>query len=189
MSLLELIAKFTRPLADLEIEHMVTGGVAAILYGEPRLTQDVDLVVHLEPGMASRLVPAFPSDTFYISPAEVLEAEIARSTGGHFNVLHHDTGFRADLYLRGDDPLLVWGLAHRRWITVRDNPMALAPLEYVVMAKLRHLRDGGTERHLEDIRAMLRVSGDQMDWPMLGRLLAEHGLDQEWHRVDWGESP
>lgn len=33
---------------------MVTGGLAAILYGEPRLTNDVDLVIRLAPSDAAR---------------------------------------------------------------------------------------------------------------------------------------
>ncbi len=40
---------------------MVTGAVAAIAYGEPRLTNDVDLVMRLEPGDAPALQSAYAS--------------------------------------------------------------------------------------------------------------------------------
>ena len=36
--------------------------VAAVVYGEPRFTRDVDIVVALEPGDATRLAAAFGAE-------------------------------------------------------------------------------------------------------------------------------
>ncbi len=38
-----LIGLFIAPLNRAGIEYMVTGGLAAIVYGQPRLTLDIDL--------------------------------------------------------------------------------------------------------------------------------------------------
>ena len=43
----ELSLLFVRPLNRLGVKYIVSGGIAAILYGEPRLTNDVDIVVFL----------------------------------------------------------------------------------------------------------------------------------------------
>jgi hypothetical protein len=43
----ELFLLFVRPLNRAGIRYMVMGSVAAIFYGEPRLTHDVDLVAFL----------------------------------------------------------------------------------------------------------------------------------------------
>ncbi len=43
----ELFLLFVRPLNRAGIRYVVTGSVAAIFYGEPRLTHDVDFVVFL----------------------------------------------------------------------------------------------------------------------------------------------
>ena len=37
-----LIALFVRPLNECGISYLVTGGVASIVYGEPRFTRDID---------------------------------------------------------------------------------------------------------------------------------------------------
>jgi len=55
----ELLDLFVSPLNDLGLTYMVTGAVAAIVYGEPRLTRDIDVVVALDPGDAQRLAEAF----------------------------------------------------------------------------------------------------------------------------------
>lgn len=162
---------------------MVTGGVAAIVYGEPRLTNDVDVVLALRPNDASRLANAFASPEYYVPPVEVIAEEAARSRGGHFNVLHMDDALRADVYLLGDDALGAWGMQHRRSVAVADGVIWLAPMEYVILKKLAYYRDGRSERHLHDIRAMLRLSGDLLDEPALQAWLSTLGLEHEWTLV------
>lgn len=162
---------------------MVMGGVAAIIYSEPRYTQDLDLTVQLDADRAADFAAAFPQDEFYVPPIEVIEAESRRAAFGHFNLAHLETGLRADIYLAGDDPLHAWGLAHRRRIVLRDQPVWLAPVEYVILGKLKFYREGGSSRHLEDIAAMLRISSDRIDFTELESKLAAEGLAAEWERV------
>ncbi|HXI54408.1 MAG TPA: hypothetical protein VNH84_23000, partial [Candidatus Saccharimonadales bacterium] len=50
----ELSLLFIRPLNRIGVRYLVRGSVAAILYGEPRLTHDVDFVVFLRPEDVSR---------------------------------------------------------------------------------------------------------------------------------------
>ena len=64
---------------------MVTGAVAIIMYGEPRLTHDIDVVVDLHREDAEKLVQAFPSEEFYCPPIEVIKLKIDRPPRGHFN--------------------------------------------------------------------------------------------------------
>lgn len=118
MSLVELFRRFAEPLNQLDIPYMATGAVAAIVYGEPRLTLDLDLVLWLSPPDAGRFAAGYPPGEFYVPPIEVIQREAGRTEQGHFNLLHHQTGLRADIYLAADDPLDDWALAHRRQETV-----------------------------------------------------------------------
>ena len=43
-----LFLMFTQRLNTLGVRYMVSGSVAVIIYGEPRLTHDVDLIVVLD---------------------------------------------------------------------------------------------------------------------------------------------
>ena len=56
----ELFLLFVRPLNREQIRYMVTGSVAAIFYGEPRLTHDVDFVVFLNTADVIRIQEEFP---------------------------------------------------------------------------------------------------------------------------------
>lgn len=159
----DLVRLFVGPLESLGLSYMITGGVASVVYGDPRFTRDVDLVLDLPAGAVGRFENAFAGEAFYVPPPEVLAREVARPEGGHFNLIHRDTALRADVYLAGADPFHAWALERRRRIDLDDLSVWLAPIEYVVVRKLEYCRVGGSERHLRDVAMMLRVSGDLVD--------------------------
>jgi hypothetical protein len=63
----------------LQIPYAVSGAVAAIYYGEPRFTNDVDIVLYLKAADVPRLVAAFPPDQYYCPPEEVIRLELERA--------------------------------------------------------------------------------------------------------------
>lgn len=179
----DLIGLFVVPFNTLNIEYMVTGAVAAVVYGEPRFTRDLDLVIDLAPGDANRVVVEFPASAFYVPPREVIEEEAARVLHGHFNLIHLDTGLRADCYMLGTDPLHAWAMPRRLSHEVGGTAVWVAPLEYVILRKLEWHRDGHSSRHLDDIRAMLRVSADRVDRAALNLWIGRLELESQWKLV------
>jgi len=176
------IELFVQRLEALDLPYMVTGSVASMIYGEPRLTLDVDIVLALDAARAEELLAAFPESGFYRPPLEVVRAECAREARGHFNLIHHETGMKADVYLAARDELHRWGLAHRRRVRFGEGSLSLAPPEYVILRKLEFWREGGSEKHLRDVRAMLSA-GPELDRGFLDAELRRRGLDEAWRRV------
>jgi hypothetical protein len=177
-----LVEPFVVRLERLGVPYMITGSTAGIMYGEPRMTHDVDIVVALQLGDVEAFVAAFPLDDFYCPPADVLAIEVRRGHRGHCNLIDHATGFKADIYIAFDE-LHAWALAHRQRIDVDGSPMYVAPIEYVIVRKLEYFREGGSEKHVRDIRSMLDVSAESLDRTMLERFIAERHLEAEWTRV------
>lgn len=176
------IELFVRPLEALSVPYMVTGSVASMIYGEPRLTLDLDLVVEIGAEGAEALLEAFPEAEFYRPPLEVVRLECSRETRGHFNLIHHDTGMKADVYPASRDRLHGWGLAHRRRIPLGTGELSLAPAEYVIVRKLEFWREGGSEKHLRDVRAM-RAAELELDRAFLEGELRERGLEEAWRKT------
>jgi len=180
----DLIELFVGPLERLGIRYLVTGSVAATLYGEPRLTHDIDLIAALGADDAERLAAAFPAASFYVPPVDVIAIEARRDLRGHFNVIHSESGLKADFYLAGRDELHEWAFRHAREYALGGLRVRLAPPEYVVVRKLEFYRDGGSEKHLRDIRAMLAVSADRIDRAALADWIRRRGLETQWSAVD-----
>lgn len=76
-----LISLFVAPLNRAGIDYMVTGGLAAVVYGHPRLTLDVDLVIRLGASTSASFAGLWTPDDFYSPPIEVVAEERARPEG------------------------------------------------------------------------------------------------------------
>ena len=178
-----LIALFVRPLNLLRIPYMVTGGVASVLYGEPRFTRDIDLVIELAAADVHRFASAWSPDEFYVPPLEAIDEETRRAAHGHFNVIHRETTMRADVYVAGTDPLNAWAFARKVIRRVDDDEVFVAPIEAVMLSKLRYYQMGKSDRHLRDIRQMLDVSGDLVDHAEVEQWAARLGVEDEWAKA------
>jgi hypothetical protein len=150
------------------------------VYGEPRLTADIDVVLLLGAKDIGALRRVFADDEYYVPPDETLRLETGRATRGMFNLIHHATQFKADIYLAAADPLHAWALAQRRRVDLEGCSIWLAPPEYVILRKLEYLREGGQDKHVRDIRFIL--AGTAIDRGFLEREVARLGLAAEWDR-------
>lgn len=179
----DLESAFLRPLDATGVAYAVTGGYAAIIYGEPRLTVDVDIVVSLRPRDVEAFLRAFDPADYYVPPAEVIAEEMQRPSHGHFNLLHHETGLRADVYAVGENAFNAEVLAARRRVPLEHGALWVSPPEYVIAHKLTFRRDGGSDKHVRDVRAMLAVSGALIDRALLADLVARLGVRAQWDEV------
>jgi hypothetical protein len=179
----DVVSIFAPRLAAAGVEWMVTGGVAAIVYGEPRLTQDIDVVVAMDHRDAVRFAEQFPETDFYCPPSEVIAQEAVREAFGHFNLLHLDSDARADVYVAGADALAREGLVTRRLVELVGMTVPIASPEQVILQKLRFRQRGASARHLRDIRGILRVMGEAMDTLALEQMAQAYGLEPQWREM------
>jgi len=171
---------FLEPLERLGIPYCITGSVAASVYGEPRLTADIDVVLLLRATDITALRRAFPESLYYVPPDETLRLELARATRGMFNLIHHESQFKADIYIAAADPLHAWALENRRRIDLDGSGAWIAPPEYVILRKLEYLREGGSDKHVRDVRFIVAATG--LDRAFLDEEVARLGLQREWDR-------
>ena len=82
-------------LAALRIPFHVTGGLASSYYGEPRFTQDIDLVVKLDASQGESLTERLHTE-FLVEP-DVLQDAVRR--GRMFQALHRTTFVKVDFHV------------------------------------------------------------------------------------------
>jgi len=131
-----LFSIFTNPLSSSGLKYFIGGSVASIVYGEPRLTHDIDLILFLKKDDIKVLLNLFPEDDFYLPPVEVIENELSLGERGHINIIHHSTGFKADIYFVSNDPLQLWALQNITEIEFMNSILSIAPIEYIIIKKL-----------------------------------------------------
>ncbi len=178
---LNLFSVYTGLLNENNIPYFVTGSVASIVYGDPRMTHDIDLVLSLKNEDVDLIMKIFPPDKFYCPPEEVIRTEINRSARGHFNIIHHESGFKADIYLSGKEEFQHWAMQNSRQIDFAGGKINIAPPEYVIVKKLEFYIEGNEEKHLTDIKSMINNSGELIDNNLLTKLIKQKALESVWN--------
>ena len=100
----DLLSVFVGPLERLGLTYMVTGGVASVIYGDPRFTRDVDLVLDLDPDRVAGLHAAFPEADFYVPGfcADFIPGNPAGTCDGIASAIEM-AGFEADCVRESGD--------------------------------------------------------------------------------------
>jgi hypothetical protein len=179
-NLIETFYSVIQKLEEQQIPYMVVGSIASMIYGEPRLTHDMDLVVDISPKDAKRLEFLFPFETFYCPPEEILTSEIAQR--GYFNLIHHESGLKIDIMIRKMSEHAICEFARRRKAPFWKGFEAyVATPEDVIIKKLEFYREGGSEKHLRDIRGIL--VNTPIDEPYLKKWVTTLGLTEPWNKA------
>lgn len=167
-------------LRRLGVAHFVTGSTATIAYGEPRLTNDIDIVVDLRAGHVEPLLSAFSGAEFYLSEETVWRAVSKRSS---FNLIHPASGLKVDFMVAEDSAFNRSRFRRARELEIGlDAPVLFASPEDVILKKLEYYRMGASEKHLRDIAGVLRTT-DELDEPYLEYWAELLGVKDAWEKA------
>lgn len=172
----DVLARFE----EAEIPYMVVGSLSSIVYGEPRMTKDMDIVIDIPAQDAGKFEFYFPFEGFYCPPQEILKDEIVNR--GQFNLIYHDSGLKIDVIVRKQTPHSEEEFKRRQKISFWQGFGAyIASPEDVVLKKLDFYREGGSEKHLRDIRGIL--ASTQIDADYLNSWIQKLGLQECWEKI------
>ncbi|MFB2938526.1 hypothetical protein ACE1B6_25030 [Aerosakkonemataceae cyanobacterium BLCC-F154] len=156
---------------SLNIPYYVGGSVASSLQGEVRFTQDLDLVINIQPTQIDPLIKAMTGQ-FYISEVAVDEAIRGRTSS--FNIIHLTTTEKADLFVMRDDEFSRSQMS-RRQLHIPDNDVNksfyICSPEDTVLQKLLWFRMTAREsqKQWRDILGVLKLQGENLDFGYLNQ--------------------
>ena len=159
---------FGAVLGRLDISYVVGGSLASSVHGEPRSTNDIDVVAALTVDHVEVLVGALHPE-YYVSETAVRDAIWSASS---FNAIHFATAVKVDVFVAGDDPFEAERLRSRQLVRLADDPAArifVDVAEHVILRKLEWFRRGGelSERQWRDVLGVLRVRAATLDFERL----------------------
>jgi len=163
------IARLLHPIFErLNISYYITGGVAASVYGDPRTTRDLDLVIKLNQNDISPLVNALEISGFYCPPDAVEEIRVGRSRV--LNVTHMTMVLNADIVLNDNTDFDRSKMARRQLEALDEAGVEqfwIASPEDVVLAKLLWRKQSQSQKQWGDVLGILKVQTENLDYSYL----------------------
>jgi len=177
----ELLAYFTEVLDRLNLSYLVTGSIATSYYGEPRFTNDIDVIVELRENEIEAFCGEFPANDFYLSPQAVHAAAASKR---QFNILHPQTGLKIDVFVISKSEFDQSRFQRRRLQQIDENfSVWFASPEDVILKKLVYFREGNSEKHIRDILGVLKIQGSAIDLEYISDWANRLALTDLWHDV------
>jgi hypothetical protein len=178
MEQLELLTHAARCFDAHGIRYLVTGALAAVAYGEPRLTNDIDVVAEIGEADIPKLKSCYPEDDFYFEEESARRAVRERS---QFNIIHPRSGLKIDVIVsKGSELDLSRFRRARRLMPQEDTPINFSSPEDVVIMKMVYYKEGRSDKHLRDIAGILKISRDIVDLAYIALWAGRLGLEDIW---------
>lgn len=166
------LAKQLHPIFDrVCIQYYITGGVASSLYGDPRTTRDLDVVLNIQSSKISPLVEALTQEGFYVPGVE--DAMSGRMQT--LQIIHTESILQADLVMSGNNP---WDLLKFERCQLNDGLYFASP-EDVILSKLRWGKRSQSEKQWRDVLGVLKVQRAGLDFAYLRKWAERLGLSDD----------
>jgi hypothetical protein len=176
---LRVTRKLVSVLDDLGIPYLVGGSLASSLYGVPRATQDVDVVVdEVDCERLTRLAEVLKED-FFVDEEMMRKALADRRA---FNVIDREELFKVDIFFRGTDEASRLEMDRRRRFSFpeeNEGDIYLCTPEDIIVHKLYwyKLGDGVSDRQWNDALNVIKVQSKALDMSYLHRVAQMRGVE------------
>lgn len=183
MTLRELLDLVVVSLDVEGIPYMLTGSIASSLYGEPRATNDVDIVIDPSPAALERLVDRLQAAKLYV---DLEAAKIALAERGQFNALVLDT--KVDFIIRKDTEFSSVAFERRKRVHGSEINADVVSPEDLVLTKLVWASETGSDRQLRDVAGVVELA-EHLDREYIVRWAGRLGVLDSWRRIERESRP
>jgi hypothetical protein len=168
------------------VEYLIGGAIAEWAWGEPRATQDLDLVVNIPIKSVNKLSKELGKRDMLI-PAEIILDTIMEDRADiPINAIHMYSGLKADLYpVREGDELRQSAFQRREQVDYGPpigNVYIHSP-EDLILYKLMYFGLSQQSKHSRDIAAILKSKKNKLDLDYIEGWVARLGLSSLWKEM------
>lgn len=181
-----LLVKIAAILERLNINYCVTGGIAVSVWGRPRATFDIDVVIEILERQVSLLAKALRK----ISEITYIDENMAKKAilnYGEFNFIDGKTGFKVDFWVKKDNELSKLQFKRKEVKIISGQRVYFISPEDLILSKLDWYKKSESTRQLEDIESVLKISGKILDKKYLNSWAKKLGFFEILKSIDTSE--
>ena len=178
MSIDDFFLRLIAALERADVPYMVTGSYASSAHGEPRASNDIDIVIAPTPKQLHALMQQFPSDRYYADEEDAFDMFKQKL---QFNIIDFATFWKADLIFRKDRKFSDTEFLRRSRHLIAGREVYLTTAEDILIAKLEWAKLGESARQIEDAAGVIRRQGPALDRQYVEHWVRELELLPQWH--------
>jgi len=170
-----LLIEISKILERLKIPYIVTGGIAVLVWGRPRFTADIDIVVELK----LENIDVLARTLSLLGKANYIDKNMIKETlkhGGEFNFIHGETGIKVDFWMLEKTPFELSRIKRRVAKNILGKKVYFTSPEDLILSKLRWYQQSQSSRHIEDVTSILKISGKKLNMIYLKRWAKKLGV-------------
>ncbi|MBU4299375.1 nucleotidyltransferase [Patescibacteria group bacterium] len=170
-----LLTEVSNILQRLKIPYIITGGIAVLVWGRPRFTADIDIVVELKFENINNLVKTLSllGKASYIDKDMI---EDAFDRGGEFNFIHGETGIKVDFWVLKKTPFELSRMKRKVAKSILNKKVYFVSPEDLILSKLQWYRQSQSSRHMEDVESVFKISGKKLNMEYLKQWARKLGV-------------
>lgn len=171
----ELLVKIAEILEKLKIRYFVTGGFAVSVWGRPRATFDIDIVIQVLESQINSLTKALR----LVSKLNYVDEEMAKKaiqSKREFNFIDSASGLKIDFIVGSDDEFSLLKFERSQPKTVDGQQVYFISPEDLILSKLLWHKESLSTRQLEDVESIMKISGEKLDWGYLEKWASHLGV-------------
>jgi predicted nucleotidyltransferase len=167
----ELLARIASGLSRGNLPYMIIGGQAVLIYGEPRLTKDIDITLGINIDRLNELLAVVKELSLTPLPEDV---SVFVQKTMVLPVLEKGTGIRVD-FIFSFTPYEKQAIGRAKRIILSGQEVCFASLEDLILHKMF----AGRPRDLEDVRTLI-LKNPGFDVAYIRRWLREFDTSVQW---------
>lgn len=168
------------------VDYLIGGAIAEWAWGEPRATQDIDIVINLPIESVGKLAKELEKRDMLVPAEIILDTLLEDRADIPINAIHIHSGLKADLYpVRPGDELRLSAFQRRQRIDYGPpiGRVYVHSPEDLVLYKLLYFSISQQPKHSRDIAAILRARKDQIDLGYIEEWATRLGLSSLWKEL------
>lgn len=167
------LERIIKALEHANIPYMISGSIGSSFHGQPRATNDADIVIDPTLSQITAFMEALGPD-YYVSKEATQQAIENRSM---FNVIDIRFGHKADLIIRKDRPYSQQEFSRRTHANFLGIDVYVLSPEDSILSKLEWSKGRQSQIQFKDALGVLMTQKDNLDFDYLKKWARELGLD------------
>ena len=165
------------------VDYLIGGAIAEWTWGEPRATQDIDIVINLPIESIEKFSKELEKRDMLVPAEIILDTILENRADISINAIHMHSGLKADLYPVRPGDELRWSAFQRRQLVDYGSPIGRVYVhspEDLILYKLLYFNISQQSKHSRDIAAILQAKKDRIDFAYIQEWATRLGISSLW---------